>query len=1023
MSNRQSEEDLVATAWAVAASLATPVPEALQVDGVSVPNPSDLFEASPSFSGHFASIEEMCASFVQSGLHQPHGPRRGAGGPPRAAAYSPIVTPSYDKLRSFPHSPAQATPTEPSLSPLLIDEPHPHHHVPPNNDGGALVEDKVLVRLLRSSIVAITTALFEVEDVTDIDVVCLSHNRKTTTTTSSVVRTVAAHVTAEKVTEAIAILATTAIHIPTQPAIVSITTIRAAIHKLPVLFSTCEHFVTGLIAVLCRVCVLADSAPVVVNAAMIALCEIIEYPEVKLPSLAVLRLLLGPTGLLEIPIATGDLSPLISAASSPLPPLSPVGHLVAATSRNAITSPFLVRLLVAHHAYCIRVGCPRSSLGMQHSIGAASILLSVETSLALKSISALPLSIPMCGGEPLSPTFWDSVVPEGESKDDGPNAVLLSYRATMAGRPKMDATLLSTSMENGALCFAADPTAIDTIVTARESEYYRQLACLIDTHPMLSDPSRLVPSAKQPLMVPTSAIRPLPLVLAEVAEQQASTSASASAADQLAVALSQPRLTITFLRPYLLRARGLSAVVGAIAPVLATIDRPNAGPILQRTWPLLEIANQQQCEKALVRLSESVKGSEVVGVPKRSPPTVNGVDTAALLTNTSSSLFETLSNCLFRKLYEQLFAADPSIWAADQPFFTKLGGLQQAAIDQGGICRDTLSLIGVEIMTRHSAGSFMMNPLFVRCNEEATLVMPAPINNSDPTHRPMLVFFGRVLAHFLITDDVLPADLPLFFWYLLLYKVVRPDLLDQVCPEALAMASPATLESYSDILEDFEDTFPNLKARYRQLMKQRDEEIAKEEAEAALGLEIPSSSDQSDDRAPITAQQPSPLSISPYAPVYLQLSQECISQLADNYTAPVAAIREGMGQVLGGEKRLQSLFVKDVANRSCGISAISAADMRSVITHSMLAPTANAFWYAVDQMSNDQRGQLLQFGTGRRRLPMPYGHKLTVVAVLKESELPKAHTCTDTIELPQCTDPVKMLNALLYALASEFAFA
>ena len=84
---------------------------------------------------------------------------------------------------------------------------------------------------------------------------------------------------------------------------------------------------------------------------------------------------------------------------------------------------------------------------------------------------------------------------------------------------------------------------------------------------------------------------------------------------------------------------------------------------------------------------------------------------------------------------------------------------------------------------------------------------------------------------------------------------------------------------------------------------------------------------------------------------------------------------------------------------------------------------SSAFWGAVERLTSAQRGQLLQFGTGRRRLPMPSGEKLIVVVILKEGALPRAHTCSDTIELPECDDEDKLYEALLLSITSEFAFA
>ena len=550
----------------------------------------------------------------------------------------------------------------------------------------------------------------------------------------------------------------------------------------------------------------------------------------------------------------------------------------------------------------------------------------------------------------------------------------------------------------------------------------------------------------------------------------------------------------------MLRARGLSALAQAIAPVLAAVDRPNAGPFIQRVWPLLEMASELQSERAFAGLLEGIgigtakDGTPVAaadagdggaiafphsptsaapaegsthtamptGGPMRSiaavPPTVRGLDVSVFHANTSSPIADVLAASLFRQLFERLFSADAATWRLPQPFFTRLGGRQAAAIDNGGICRDVLSHVGAEMMAVHNGGTFMMNPLFTRCDDGGSLIIPAPMDYSatDPTHRPMLVFFGRLLGHFLLTEDVLPADFPLFFWYALLYRVVRPELLRDVCPAALATAAPDNLRRCAALgmLEDLEDVFPHLANRHRQLQR-----LARATSVGDNGAHH--------ERGNVPADAPPPLPplsggpgdclgdaphtvwggddgasythVSTDAAVYAQLSQECASRLAASYAAPIAYVRVGLLEVLnsGGHGKanghghsgnsdalLQSLLLHDAIARVCGTSAVTTMALKAVTSHSMAAPMAAAFWEAVDRMTSEERGQLLQFGTGRRRLPMPAGERLTVVAVLEKGALPTAHTCSGTIRLPSvCDSPDEMYRVLSLALASEFAFA
>uniref|UniRef100_A0A0A9XUB4 E3 ubiquitin-protein ligase UPL3 n=1 Tax=Lygus hesperus TaxID=30085 RepID=A0A0A9XUB4_LYGHE len=105
-------------------------------------------------------------------------------------------------------------------------------------------------------------------------------------------------------------------------------------------------------------------------------------------------------------------------------------------------------------------------------------------------------------------------------------------------------------------------------------------------------------------------------------------------------------------------------------------------------------------------------------------------------------------------------------------------------------------------MTLHPSGQFQLNPLFVQCGKSgASAIMP----NSSLLHSSqtpmMLEFFGKLLASFFITSDLLAVAFPPLFWKLLLNEstslrdmaVFDVSLVDDVKPSELMARSAEEL--------------------------------------------------------------------------------------------------------------------------------------------------------------------------------------------------------------------------------------
>ena len=84
------------------------------------------------------------------------------------------------------------------------------------------------------------------------------------------------------------------------------------------------------------------------------------------------------------------------------------------------------------------------------------------------------------------------------------------------------------------------------------------------------------------------------------------------------------------------------------------------------------------------------------------------------------------------------------------------------------------------------------------------------------------------------------------------------------------------------------------------------------------------------------------------------------------------------------------------------------------------------FWQIVEELSEQQKRQLLKFVTSCSRPPL-LGFKelhppFCVMSGGKEDRLPSASTCMNILKLPMYPDISTMKNRLLYAISSGAGF-
>jgi hypothetical protein len=130
----------------------------------------------------------------------------------------------------------------------------------------------------------------------------------------------------------------------------------------------------------------------------------------------------------------------------------------------------------------------------------------------------------------------------------------------------------------------------------------------------------------------------------------------------------------------------------------------------------------------------------------------------------------------------------------------------------------------------------------------------------------------------------------------------------------------------------------------------------------------------------------------------------------------IAALCDGIQQVLPLHV-LRGMHWRDVSERVCGQSNVTAQALRAATAVTLQTPEQEAMWWSVvDALSDAERSLLLLFATGQRRLPLK--SKLRVVARTHAAAntLPTSSTCFFQLSVPRYTTQAVMTERLLYAI-------
>ena len=131
---------------------------------------------------------------------------------------------------------------------------------------------------------------------------------------------------------------------------------------------------------------------------------------------------------------------------------------------------------------------------------------------------------------------------------------------------------------------------------------------------------------------------------------------------------------------------------------------------------------------------------------------------------------------------------------------------------------------------------------------------------------------------------------------------------------------------------------------------------------------------------------------------------------------------------------LQYFDEKEIEVMLCGIQEIDVDDWEANTTYRNYTKTSKQilwFWQFVREIDHEQRIRLLQFVTGTCRVPMggfaellgSNGlQKFCIEKTLKESWLPRSHTCFNRLDLPPYKSYEQLKEKILFAMEETEGF-
>jgi apoptosis-resistant E3 ubiquitin protein ligase 1 len=106
----------------------------------------------------------------------------------------------------------------------------------------------------------------------------------------------------------------------------------------------------------------------------------------------------------------------------------------------------------------------------------------------------------------------------------------------------------------------------------------------------------------------------------------------------------------------------------------------------------------------------------------------------------------------------------------------------------------------------------------------------------------------------------------------------------------------------------------------------------------------------------------------------------------------------------------------------CGLSEISVEDWMSNTEYQggIDSKIKKWFWIAIDNLNQEERAKLLQFITSSTQVPSGgfkyFNPKIRIQKINSTDSLPRSHTCTNTLDLPNYSSYEKLMESIMIAL-------
>ena len=146
----------------------------------------------------------------------------------------------------------------------------------------------------------------------------------------------------------------------------------------------------------------------------------------------------------------------------------------------------------------------------------------------------------------------------------------------------------------------------------------------------------------------------------------------------------------------------------------------------------------------------------------------------------------------------------------------------------------------------------------------------------------------------------------------------------------------------------------------------------------------------------------------------------------------IKAFKKGFYSLIS-QKEIRIFTPSELSLMICGISTIDVNDFKNNCDfqhpYSLFHPTIIIFFNVIFKFTNENLAKLLMFITGSSQVPIggfkkfkENGYPIIITPVSDKTRLPQAHTCMNTLDLPQYQNEEELRNKLLLSINECNAF-